>query len=78
MNACIPQVIDSLPEDYRTALVLREHEGMTAQEIAEASRFESLESKTTYNRPAATEAISSSRTVRGIHRKENERINRYA
>jgi RNA polymerase sigma-70 factor, ECF subfamily len=35
MNACIRQVIDSLPEDYRAALVLHELEGMTAQEIAE-------------------------------------------
>jgi RNA polymerase sigma-70 factor (ECF subfamily) len=35
MNACIRQVIASLPEDYRAALVLHDLEGMTAQEIAE-------------------------------------------
>lgn len=37
MNACIRQVIDSLPEDYRAALVLHELEGLTAAQIAEVS-----------------------------------------
>jgi RNA polymerase sigma-70 factor, ECF subfamily len=35
MNACMRQVIDSLPEDYRAALVLHDLEGLTAHEIAE-------------------------------------------
>ena len=35
MNACIRQVIDSLPEDYRAALVLHDLEGLTAVQIAE-------------------------------------------
>ena len=35
MNACIREVIDSLPEDYRAALVLHDLEGLTAQETAE-------------------------------------------
>jgi RNA polymerase sigma-70 factor (ECF subfamily) len=35
MNACIRQVIDSLPGDYRAALVLHDLEGQTAREIAE-------------------------------------------
>lgn len=35
MNACIRQVIDSLPEDYRAALVLHDLEELTAREIAE-------------------------------------------
>lgn len=35
MNACIRQVIDSLPDDYRAALVLHDLEGMTAHQIAE-------------------------------------------
>lgn len=35
MNACLRQVIDSLPEDYRAALVLHELEGLTAPEIAD-------------------------------------------
>jgi RNA polymerase sigma-70 factor (ECF subfamily) len=35
MNACIRQVIDSLPEDYRAALVLHDLEGLTAQQVAE-------------------------------------------
>jgi RNA polymerase sigma-70 factor (ECF subfamily) len=35
MNACIRQVIDSLPEDYRSAMVLHDLEGLTAQQIAE-------------------------------------------
>lgn len=35
MNACVRQVINSLPEDYRAALVLHELEGLTAKEIAE-------------------------------------------
>lgn len=35
MNACIREVIDSLPEDYRAALVLHDLEGLTAVQIAE-------------------------------------------
>ena len=35
MNACVRQVIDSLPEDYRAALVLHDLEGLTAEQIAE-------------------------------------------
>ncbi len=35
MNACIRDVIDSLPEDYRSALVLHEFEEMSAAQIAE-------------------------------------------
>jgi len=35
MNACIREVIDSLPEDYRAALVLHDLEGLTAQETAD-------------------------------------------
>ena len=35
MNACVRQVIDSLPEDYRAALVLHDLEGMTAEQTAE-------------------------------------------
>lgn len=37
MNACVRQVIDSLPEDYRAALVLHEIEGLTAEQTAEVS-----------------------------------------
>ncbi len=35
MNSCIRDVIDSLPEDYRSALVLHEFEDMTAAQIAD-------------------------------------------
>ncbi|MGE5178603.1 MAG: RNA polymerase sigma factor [Bacteroidota bacterium] len=35
MNACIRQVVESLPEDYRAALVLHDWEGLTAAQIAE-------------------------------------------
>jgi len=35
MNSCIRQVIDSLPEDYRTALVLHDFEEQTAAQVAE-------------------------------------------
>lgn len=35
MNACIRQVIDSLPEDHRAALVLHDLEGLTAGQVAE-------------------------------------------
>jgi RNA polymerase sigma-70 factor (ECF subfamily) len=35
MNTCIRGVIDSLPEDYRAALVLHDLEGLTAAEVAE-------------------------------------------
>jgi RNA polymerase sigma-70 factor (ECF subfamily) len=35
MNACIREVIDSLPEDYRAALVLHDLEEISARQIAE-------------------------------------------
>jgi RNA polymerase sigma-70 factor (ECF subfamily) len=35
MNSCVRQVIDSLPEDYRAALVLHDLEGLTAEQTAE-------------------------------------------
>ncbi len=35
MNACIRGIVDSLPEDYRTVLVLSEFEGLPNAEIAE-------------------------------------------
>jgi len=34
MNSCIREQIDSLPEDYRAALVLHDLEGLTAREVA--------------------------------------------
>jgi RNA polymerase sigma-70 factor, ECF subfamily len=34
MNACVRQVIDSLPDDHRSALVLHDLEGMSAEETA--------------------------------------------
>ena len=37
MSSCVREVIDSLPEDYRTALVLHDLEGQTAAEVAEIS-----------------------------------------
>ncbi len=37
MNECIRQVIDSLPADYRAALVLHDLQGLTAQQTAEIS-----------------------------------------
>lgn len=36
MNACVREVIDSLPEDYRAALVLHDLQGLTAAATAEA------------------------------------------
>lgn len=35
MNTCVRGVIDSLPEDYRAALVLHDIEGLTAAQTAE-------------------------------------------
>jgi RNA polymerase sigma-70 factor, ECF subfamily len=35
MNACVRQVIDSLPEDYRAALVPHDLEDLNAQQVAE-------------------------------------------
>ena len=35
MNSCVRDVIESLPEDYRTALVLHDLEGQTAAQTAE-------------------------------------------
>lgn len=34
MNRCVRQVIDSLPSDFRTALVLHDLEGMSAKDVA--------------------------------------------
>lgn len=36
MNSCVREVIDSLPEDYRAALVLHDLQGLTATATAEA------------------------------------------
>lgn len=35
MSGCVRGIIDSLPEDYRTALVLHDLEGQTAAQVAE-------------------------------------------
>jgi RNA polymerase sigma-70 factor (ECF subfamily) len=35
MSSCVREVIDSLPEDYRTAMVLHDLEGQTAAQVAE-------------------------------------------
>jgi RNA polymerase sigma-70 factor (ECF subfamily) len=35
MSSCVREVIESLPEDYRTALVLHDLEGQTAAQVAE-------------------------------------------
>ncbi|MCP4900446.1 MAG: RNA polymerase sigma factor [bacterium] len=35
MSSCVREVIDSLPEDYRTAVVLHDLEGQTAAKVAE-------------------------------------------
>lgn len=35
MNQCVRGVIDSLPEDYRAALILHDLEGLTARQVAE-------------------------------------------
>lgn len=35
MNCCIREVINTLPEDYRAALVLRDMEGLGVNEVAE-------------------------------------------
>lgn len=37
MNRCVRQVIDSLPEDYRAALLLHDIEGLTADQTAKIS-----------------------------------------
>lgn len=34
MNSCIREVMDSLPPDYRTALVLHDLEGLTGEDVA--------------------------------------------
>lgn len=38
MNSCVRGVIDSLPPDYRTALILHDLEGMTAEQTADVSQ----------------------------------------
>ncbi len=35
MSSCVREVIDGLPEDYRTALVLHDLEGQTSAQVAE-------------------------------------------
>jgi RNA polymerase sigma-70 factor (ECF subfamily) len=34
MNSCLRQVIDTLPSDFRTTLILHDLEGMSAKEVA--------------------------------------------
>lgn len=36
MNKCVRQVIDSLPETYRAALILHDLEGLSADQVAQA------------------------------------------
>ena len=36
MNACVRQVIDSLPAPYRAALILHDLEGLSAEQVAQA------------------------------------------
>ncbi len=38
MNACVREFIDTLPPDYRTALILHDLEGMSVAETAEISQ----------------------------------------
>ena len=35
MNRCVREVIDSLPADYRSALILHDLEGMSAEQVSE-------------------------------------------
>jgi RNA polymerase sigma-70 factor (ECF subfamily) len=35
MNRCVRQVIDSLPDTYRAALILHDLEGLTAAQVAQ-------------------------------------------
>lgn len=37
MDACIRSTIDTLPDSYRTALILHDLEGMTAEQVADIS-----------------------------------------
>lgn len=37
MNTCVREVIDTLPQAYRAALILRELEGLSVAEVAEVS-----------------------------------------
>jgi len=37
MSTCVRGVIDSLPGDYRTALVLHDLEGLTAAQVADVA-----------------------------------------
>lgn len=59
MNACVRQVIDSLPEDYRAALVLHDIEGLTAEQTAEIAGCSLATAKIRIHRARArlTEAL---------------------
>lgn len=61
MNACVRQVIDSLPEDYRSALVLHDIEGLTAEQTAEVCSCSLATAKIRIHRARArlTEALRS-------------------
>ncbi len=50
MNACIREVINSLPEDYRAALILHDLEGLTAQETADVCGTSLATAKTRIHR----------------------------
>lgn len=53
MNSCVRGVIDSLPEDYRAALVLHDLEGLTAAQTAEICHCSAATAKIRIHRARA-------------------------
>lgn len=50
MNQCVRYVIDSLPEDYRSSLILHDLEGLTAKQVAEVCDCSVASAKTRIHR----------------------------
>jgi RNA polymerase sigma-70 factor (ECF subfamily) len=57
MNSCVRGVIDSLPEDYRAALVLHDLEGLSDAQTAEVCGCSLPTAKIRVHRAHATEAL---------------------
>lgn len=53
MSQCVREVIDSLPADYRAALVLHDLEGMSAEQVAEVCDCSLATAKTRIHRARA-------------------------
>ncbi len=82
MNACVREVVEALPEDYRKAVVLHDFNGMSARETAAACGCSEANAKVRIHRGRSRlrqaleqecELYRDADNVLRCHRKESER-----